>query len=77
MLNGFIAVYRPNLDVVIYVLGTAQQNELMLSCVLDTIYEVFSEILKYLYSHEHAHLIYYLGPKWTCSHCSSPMSRLF
>lgn len=47
MLNGFVAVYRANLDVIVYVLGTAVQNELMLSCVLDTIYDVFTELLKY------------------------------
>jgi len=47
MLNGFLAVYKANLDLIVYVIGGSQQNELMLSCVLDTYFETLSEILKY------------------------------
>lgn len=47
MLNGYVAVYRANLDVVVYVIGSSGQNELMLTCVLDTFFDVLTELLKY------------------------------
>lgn len=46
MLNGYVAVYRANLDLVVYVVGSAGQNEMMLTCVLDTFYDVLTELLK-------------------------------
>lgn len=46
MLDGFVAVYKANLDVIVYVIGSAQQNELMLMSALDTYFEVLSEVLK-------------------------------
>lgn len=48
MLNGYVAVYRANLDLIVYVVGTSSQNELVLTCALDTIFDVFSELLKYV-----------------------------
>lgn len=46
MLNGYVAVYRANLDLIVYVIGSAGQNELMLTCVLDTFFDVLTELLK-------------------------------
>jgi hypothetical protein len=46
MLDGYVAVYRANLDVIVYVVGTAAQNELMLMTALDTYFDVLSEVLK-------------------------------
>lgn len=47
MLNGFVAVYRANLDVIVYVVGSSGQNEMMMACVLDTFFDVLTELLKY------------------------------
>ena len=44
--NGFITVYRSNLDVTFYLIGTASQNELLLGTVLDAYFEVLSEGIK-------------------------------
>lgn len=47
MLDGYVAIFRANLDCIVYVVGGAQQNEMMLSCVLDTYFDVLTELLKY------------------------------
>lgn len=47
MIDGFIAVYRCNMDVGLYVLGEPTSNELILSCVLDAVFGSFEELLKY------------------------------
>ena len=48
MIDGYIAVFRCNMDVGVYVLGEPSVNELMLACVLDTIFGSFEELLKYI-----------------------------
>lgn len=40
-------MYRANLDVILYVVGRPQQNELLLACVLDTLCDTLSEVIKY------------------------------
>jgi hypothetical protein len=47
MCEGKIAVYRSNLDLLIYVVGAPEQNELALSTVLDTFFDALVEIMKY------------------------------
>ena len=44
--NGYVAVYRSNLDLFFYVVGRNGENELMLSSVLDTLFDVLAEILR-------------------------------
>lgn len=47
MVDGYIAVYRCNMDVGVFVLGEPSSNELLLACVLDAIFGSFEEVLKY------------------------------
>lgn len=47
MCEGKIVVYRTNLDLMIYVVGQPEQNELMLATVLDTFTDVLTDSLKY------------------------------
>ena len=47
MIDGYISVYRNNLDVGVYVLGDPTVNELMLASVLDGLYDSFEDICKY------------------------------
>lgn len=46
--EGRIVVYRANLDVLLYVVGMPEQSELMLATVLDTYYDVLTEVIKYI-----------------------------
>lgn len=46
LIDGYIAVFRRNMDVGVYVLGEPSVNELILACVLDTIFGAFEELLK-------------------------------
>lgn len=46
MVEGLVAVYRTNLDVFVYVVGGARQNELVLAAVLETYFETLSDLLK-------------------------------
>ncbi|PJF17774.1 hypothetical protein PSACC_02411 [Paramicrosporidium saccamoebae] len=46
MCEGRVVVFRANLDLMVYVVGAAEQNELLLSCVLDTFFETLAESLK-------------------------------
>lgn len=46
MLDGYVAVFRANLDCIVYVVGGASQNEMMLAAALDTYFETLSEVLK-------------------------------
>lgn len=45
--EGHIVVYKANLDVILYVVGRPQQTELLLACVLDTLYDTLTEVIKY------------------------------
>lgn len=66
MLGGFVAVYRANLDCIVYVVGDAAQNELMLACALDTFYDVLNDLLKYPARHDDALTHdWRAGPSWT------------
>lgn len=47
MCEGRIVVFRANLDLLVYVAGAPEQNELMLATVLDTYCDVLSELIKY------------------------------
>lgn len=47
MCESRIVVYRANLDVLVYVVGGLEQNELLLACALDTFFDALSEIIKY------------------------------
>ena len=44
--GSLVAVYKSNLDLIVYVLGTAIQNELVLSSVLETYFDTLVELLK-------------------------------
>lgn len=46
MVGGSVAVYRANLDLVVWVVGSSDQNEMVLACALETFYETLSEMLK-------------------------------
>lgn len=77
MINGFIAVYRCNMDVGLYVLGVPSVNELTLASVLDCIFGSFEELLKYIECKAQA-FIYsndILDPKLTGELCLSILSR--
>ena len=45
--DGTIVVYRANLDIILYVVGKPEQNELLLATVLETYYDVLTEVMKY------------------------------
>ncbi len=47
MLDGYVSVYRANLDMIVYVVGSAAQNELVLATALDTFFDILSDLLKY------------------------------
>lgn len=51
MCEGRIVVYRANLDLLVYVVGASEQNELMLASVLDTFCDALSEVIKFSLSH--------------------------
>jgi len=46
MLDGFTCVYRSNVDLFFYVVGSAQENELILHSVLNCFYDAISHLLK-------------------------------
>uniref|UniRef100_A0A1I7SVV5 Coatomer subunit zeta n=2 Tax=Bursaphelenchus xylophilus TaxID=6326 RepID=A0A1I7SVV5_BURXY len=46
LLDGLICVYRSNVDVFFYVIGSHQENELILVAVLNALYDAFSTILR-------------------------------
>ncbi|KAJ8036489.1 Coatomer subunit zeta-1 [Holothuria leucospilota] len=46
MLEGLTCVYRSNVDLFFYVIGSSQENELILVSVLNCLYEVISQILR-------------------------------
>ncbi|XP_071825253.1 coatomer subunit zeta-1-like isoform X2 [Apostichopus japonicus] len=46
MLDGLTCVYRSNVDLFFYVIGSSQENELILVSVLNCLYEVTSQILR-------------------------------
>ncbi|KAI6226219.1 Origin recognition complex subunit 2 [Aphelenchoides fujianensis] len=46
LLDGLICVYRSNVDLFFYVIGTHQENELILVSVLNALYESFSTVLR-------------------------------
>ncbi|KAI0224461.1 Coatomer subunit zeta-1 [Lamellibrachia satsuma] len=46
MLEGLTCVYRSNVDLFFYVIGSAQENELILVNVLNCFYDAVSQILR-------------------------------
>jgi hypothetical protein len=46
MVDGYISVYRCNMDVGVHLLGEPSSNELCLSFILDAIFGSFEELLK-------------------------------
>jgi hypothetical protein len=46
VLDTQIVVYKPNLDVVLYVLGPLDSNELLLGALLDGLFESLEALLK-------------------------------
>ena len=46
MLDGLICVYRSNVDLLFYVIGGSQENELILMNVLNCLFDSFSIILR-------------------------------
>ena len=47
VIDGQIIVYKPNLDVILYVVGPLDSNELMLGALLDGLFEALEALLKY------------------------------
>lgn len=47
MIDGFIALYRCNMDVGLYLLGRPDVNELALGAVLECLFECLEDMLKY------------------------------
>lgn len=46
LFDGLICVYRSNVDLFFYVIGSAQENELLLVNVLNCLYDSFSTVLR-------------------------------
>ncbi|XP_035230802.1 coatomer subunit zeta-1-like [Stegodyphus dumicola] len=46
MLDGLIVVYRSNVDLFFYVMGSCHENELILVSVLNCLYDAVNQILK-------------------------------
>ncbi|XP_049804767.1 coatomer subunit zeta-1 [Schistocerca nitens] len=46
MLDGLTCVYRSNVDLFFYVMGSSQENELILVSVLNCLYDAVSQILR-------------------------------
>lgn len=46
MLDGLICVYRSNVDLFFYVIGGAEENELILMAVLNCLYDSISTVLR-------------------------------
>ncbi|XP_003384880.1 PREDICTED: coatomer subunit zeta-1-like [Amphimedon queenslandica] len=46
MLDGLTAVYRSNVDLLFYVIGSQTENELLLLSVLNGLYDALSQVLK-------------------------------
>ncbi|KAL3077333.1 hypothetical protein niasHS_013322 [Heterodera schachtii] len=46
LLDGLVCLYRYNVDLFFYVVGSANENELILQSVLNCLYEAFSTILR-------------------------------
>ncbi|XP_041371903.1 coatomer subunit zeta-1-like isoform X2 [Gigantopelta aegis] len=46
MFEGLTCVYKSNVDLFFYVIGSAQENELLLSNVLNGLYDAVSQILR-------------------------------
>jgi hypothetical protein len=48
MVDSHIAVYRNNVDLFFYIVGSADENELILANILNLFYDSISIILKYV-----------------------------
>ena len=46
MLDGMTCLYKSNVDLFFYVIGSGQENELLLMSVLDCLYTTVSSILR-------------------------------
>jgi hypothetical protein len=47
MFDGITAVYRSNVDLLFYIVGDQEENELMLMSVLSTFYDSVAILLRY------------------------------
>jgi hypothetical protein len=47
MLDGYVAVYRNNVDLFFYLIISADENELIAAAALNVIYDAVSIVLKY------------------------------
>lgn len=73
--DGTIVVYRANLDIILYVVGKPEQNELLLATVLETYYDVLAEVMKYPRPKIllKTPVIAFVGRNWTNKHFWSNM----
>lgn len=46
MLDGLTVVYRSNVDLYFYIMGSSHENELILASVLNALYDAVSQMLK-------------------------------
>ena len=46
MMDGNVIIYRNNVDVYFYIVGSADENELMLGAILNTFFDTLNIILK-------------------------------
>lgn len=46
LLDGLICVYRSNVDLLFYVVGSSEENELILMAALNCLYDSFSIVLR-------------------------------
>ena len=46
MLDGMTCLYKSNVDLFFYIIGSGQENELLLMSVLDCLYNTVSNILR-------------------------------
>jgi len=47
MFDGLVTVYKNNIDVFIYVIGAASENELILAGVLNTLVDTLNIVLRF------------------------------
>ena len=46
VMDNLVVVYRPNLDVIFYIIGGLMQNEIVLQTILDCFFQSLQELLK-------------------------------
>ncbi|KAH8554273.1 Longin-like domain-containing protein [Umbelopsis sp. PMI_123] len=53
MYDNQIVLYRSNIDIFFYVVASADENELMISSMLNAFYDAVSTLLRYMYGYRH------------------------